>query len=107
MELEKPKPVGQVAEPGSAADPGANAGSEGLPTLEHLGSVEDLEEIPSFLLPERPTPAAERAIKQGRYSCAYCGVGDSAQVDVKPASRTLPVLGPEHGQGELKLERFG
>ncbi len=44
-----------------------------LPVIEHAGVLEDLTHIPGFLLPDGTDNQT-----RGRYSCSFCGVGDSS-----------------------------
>lgn len=47
-----------------------------IPTIEHAGQLEDLQEIPAYLAPShQPAPPS------GKTSCSFCGVGDAGHVE--------------------------
>jgi ferredoxin-NADP reductase/anaerobic selenocysteine-containing dehydrogenase len=56
--------------PGSAVEPR-------VPSIEHAGLLEDLQETPRCLLPEHTAGVPQR----GLLSCSYCGVGDGGQLE--------------------------
>ncbi len=78
--------------------------SNDLPTVEHLGFLEDLSELPAWLHPDhRPGPPPV-----DHYSCAFCGVGDGAAVQIKPGKDgDAPATTPAGGEGTIEFERFG
>ena len=55
---------------------GHNDSADALATIPHTGVLEDLTETPRFLLPA----SAPRQPHLGRYSCSFCGVGDSGSI---------------------------
>jgi len=55
---------------------------DGLPIAEDTGVLEDLFETPRFLVPDHAAGVAP----SGRYSCAFCGVGDGGVVSYKRTS---------------------
>ncbi len=65
--------LGNSSQGPSVADGGASSAGSGLPVIEHAGLLEDLSEMPPYLVPgdERGKPQV------GNISCCYCGVGDS------------------------------
>lgn len=74
-----------------------------LPVIEHAGVLEDLMNMPGFLLPE----GSDAQAQGGRYSCGFCGVGDSGTLTAKraeyaPAEEPMPA-----GDGSLEVDRFG
>jgi anaerobic selenocysteine-containing dehydrogenase len=74
---------------------------EPVPTIDHLGFLEDLDETPAFLL-----DGGERA-EHGHYSCAYCGVGDSGVFAVQAVPARPAADEPAEGEGVLKVEVAG
>jgi anaerobic selenocysteine-containing dehydrogenase len=54
-----------------------------LPTIPHAGVLEDLATMPAYVMPDHHGghPA------NGRFSCCYCGVGDSGQVVINETKR--------------------
>jgi hypothetical protein len=75
--------------------------TDSLPTIDHLGFLEDLAETPPFLL-DGPGRA-----EHGHYSCAYCGVGDSGVFAVQAVAARPAVDEPAEGEGVLKLDVAG
>jgi ferredoxin-NADP reductase/anaerobic selenocysteine-containing dehydrogenase len=77
---------------------------EQIVTLEHAGMLEDLLEMPAYVRPDH----AHGHPHNGRYSCCFCGVGDSGTL--LPAPEAEPPTAPEAlgiGTGQLKIERRG
>lgn len=69
-----------------------------LSILENTDQLENLREIPAYLVPGHETGQP----RNQRYSCAYCGVGDSATLH-EWASRPKEEL-LTHGHGTLLIE---
>jgi anaerobic selenocysteine-containing dehydrogenase len=67
--------------------------------IEHSGMLTDLNGIPGFLLPENKSLPEARP----RYSCSFCGVGDSAVVQ-QAVEQTNPAK-PLIGNGHLEVEQ--
>ncbi len=64
-----------------------------LYTIESANALEDLTEVPAYLM-----PAHERGVPQiGRISCSYCGLGDGGRIDrvpeTPPPADGIPVAG--------------
>jgi ferredoxin-NADP reductase len=74
-----------------------------LPVIEHAGVLEDLSETPGFLVPEAAPPVAQN----GRYSCSFCGVGDSGMLTSKRADTPAVAPAPPPGDAIFEVERFG
>jgi anaerobic selenocysteine-containing dehydrogenase len=72
-----------------------------LPTIDHVGFLEDLYEIPSYLI--KPDYSRNQN-GQGRYSCSFCGVGDSATILIQSQST---VDSPPVGYGSLTINVDG
>ena len=72
-----------------------------LPTIDHLGFLESLDQTPGFLL-EEPGHA-----QQSYYSCAYCGVGDSGLFVVQPVAPKPAADEPTEGDGVWKVDVAG
>lgn len=75
---------------------------QNLPTIEHTGLLEDLSEVRPFLV-----PGHEYKEQNGRYSCSFCGVGDSGVVTIRRKRGAPPKKELEAGQGLLKVNLFG
>ena len=74
-----------------------------LPVIEHAGVLEDLTHPPGYLLPD----GTDNQTQGGRYSCSFCGVGDSGILVAKHAA-SAPVGEPlTAGDGILEIDRFG
>src|SRR5262245_56891166 len=71
-----------------------------LPTIDHVGFLEDLSEMPHFLNNRRVD------LSRGQYSCSFCGVGDSGLIHSQPLAMLPPTGGPT-GEGILKVELVG
>lgn len=66
-------------------------------TIPHAGALEDLHTLPAYLAPDHGTTHPTT----GRYSCAFCGVGDSGLV----ASEAEPDTGwDEFAAGPVRVE---
>lgn len=76
----------------------------GPPTIEHTGHLEDLTSTPGWIIP--PAAGIEVSL-EGRYSCAYCGVGDSATVRVRKTVPDAKPAPPAAQEGILRLTHFG
>jgi hypothetical protein len=73
-----------------------------LSVIEHTGQLAALTEIPAFLIPDhKPRPA-----DGSRYSCSFCGVGDSALV-VRESSGPAESGRSFVGEGTLTIEQAG
>lgn len=69
-----------------------------VPTIEHAGVLEDLHEIPSYVL--------EGAGPGGHYSCCFCGVGDGGVVSTQQVASASPEI-PAAGEGTFRVEVAG
>lgn len=71
------------------------------PTIPHAGVLEDLATMPAYVMPDH----REGHPANGRFSCCFCGVGDSGQVVIHETRRAsgpqVPPLPP--GEGLLWL----
>jgi hypothetical protein len=76
---------------------------EYLPVIEHAGVLEDLIQIPGFLLPE----GSDARAQGGRYSCSFCGVGDSGIVVSKRTDPAPAEQAKAAGPGFLEVNRIG
>ena len=52
---------------------------DNLPTIDHVGFLEDLQETPSYLLDS----LSDEYTDFSRQSCTFCGIGDSGIVEQK------------------------
>jgi ferredoxin-NADP reductase/anaerobic selenocysteine-containing dehydrogenase len=80
--------------------------TEELPIIAHAGVLEDLAETPGFLLTEH----AEAQPQGGRYSCSFCGVGDSGILTPRTTEQSLGEHTPGKlapGRGLLRIELQG
>src|SRR5215207_4929763 len=75
--------------------------TDSLPTIDHLGFLEDLADTPPYLL-DGPSRA-----EHGHYSCAYCGVGDSGEFVVQAVAPRPATEEPTEGEGVLKIDVAG
>ena len=77
---------------------------ERIPTIEHAGELEDLEVTPAFVMPNHEHDHPQN----GRYSCCFCGVGDSGKLVPKNgAAPAAPASGPEQGEGVVRVTLRG
>ena len=77
---------------------------EQIPTIEHAGELEDQEVMPAWVMPhhEKDQP------QTGRYSCSFCGVGDSGfLVPKKHDAIVESPPGPTAGKGVFRLTLNG
>jgi ferredoxin-NADP reductase/anaerobic selenocysteine-containing dehydrogenase len=56
--------------------------NENVPTIDHAGLLEDLDETPAYLL--MPSAFGVAQPNLGRISCSFCGVGDGGTVERVP-----------------------
>ena len=75
--------------------------SNDIPSIEHNGFLEDLTQVPPFLL----TGHTDSVDLDHRYSCSYCGVGDSTLITTKPAAAAPKTVAD--GVGTLTVESAG
>jgi hypothetical protein len=73
-----------------------------LPTVDHLGFLEDLDSVPRYVAPDAP------AMQGSNYSCAFCGVGDGAATvaETPDALATVPPAAPD-GEVFLRVTHVG
>ena len=75
-----------------------------IPTIEHAGELEDLEEMPPWVMPHHEVGHPQT----GRYSCAFCGVGDSGFLMPKKSNLVAEApSGPAAGEGIFRIMREG
>jgi anaerobic selenocysteine-containing dehydrogenase len=83
--------------------------SSELPTIDHTGLLQELTEVPPYLLAvEHAEHSGEKETKGGVYSCAYCGVGDSGLIQTRTRLTPVPVeeLLPQ-GEGSIQVMALG
>ena len=85
-----------------ASNEGGRLNHDHLPVIDHAGVLEDLINIPGFLLPE----GSDARAQGGRYSCSFCGVGDSGILAAKRAESS-PAEAMAAGEGFLEVDQFG
>ena len=85
-----------------ASNEGGRLNHDHLPVIDHAGVLEDLINIPGFLLPE----GSDARAQGGRYSCSFCGVGDSGILAAKRAESS-PAEAMVAGEGFLEVDQFG
>src|SRR6185437_15891305 len=51
-----------------------------VPTIDHAGMLEDLDETPAYLMPRHEGGHPQN----GKVSCSFCGVGDGGTVERVP-----------------------
>ena len=77
---------------------------ERIPTIEHAGELEDMEVTPAYVMPDHEHDHPQN----GRYSCCFCGVGDSGKFVAKNgAAPAAPASGPEQGEGVVRVTLRG
>ncbi|MBM83679.1 MAG: hypothetical protein CMJ78_24230 [Planctomycetaceae bacterium] len=74
--------------------------SHDIPTIEHTGFLEDLTEVPTFLVPKHE---AGRPLDH-RYSCSYCGVGDGTEITPNASASSAPTNQLPDGTGTFTIE---
>jgi hypothetical protein len=74
-----------------------------LPTIEHAGFLEDLLEVPPFLLPDH----GHEPPLHSHFSCAFCGVGNSGRLITRDGVSRPATVEPAEGDGIFKVDRFG
>ncbi len=73
---------------------------ERLPTIEHASELEDLDVMPSSVMPNHEDGSPQT----GRYSCSFCGVGDSGFLVPKNGQAAAKTqAAPSEGEGTLRL----
>lgn len=78
------------------------APGDNLPTIDHLGFLEDVTDTPSFLRHGPGHPPSSH------YSCAYCGVGDGGTAVTEAVSPLAPTVdGWKEGDGILQVGLIG
>ena len=76
--------------------------SEQIPAIEHAGLLEDVLRMPAYLRSDY----ANDQPHNGKYSCAFCGVGDSGHLQPKTEVLTK-AMDVKQGQGHFKTETDG
>jgi len=66
-----------------------------LPTIDHLGFLEDLSETPAYLR------GGDGEVSARHYSCAFCGLGDSGTLTTE-AMTAVSAEAPDAGVGLLR-----
>ncbi len=91
--------------PKSDAVPDGNVSpvSDRLPMIEHAGFLEDLVEVPPFLLPDH----GHAPPLHSHFSCAFCGVGNSGRLITRDGVSRPATVEPAEGDGIFKVNRFG
>ena len=73
---------------------------EQIPTIEHAGELEDLEVMPPWVNPNHEVGQPQT----GRYSCSFCGVGDSGFLLPKKREAVAETpFAPSAGEGIFRL----
>jgi anaerobic selenocysteine-containing dehydrogenase len=73
-----------------------------LPTVDHLGFLEDQDTIPRYVAPD------SRAMQGSYYSCAFCGVGDgAATMTENPEAPAAAPPAPPEGEVFLRVTHVG
>jgi len=72
-----------------------------LPTIDHADQLDDIVEMPPYLMPchEHGHP------RSGRYSCSFCGVGDSGAIVSQSTTTTSTSAPLPIGTGHVELLR--
>ena len=78
------------------------ADTQRITTIEHTGQLDDVSEMPAYLMPCHDHGHS----RSGRYSCSFCGVGDSGVLVPKPGEASTKTL-PSEGNGTIRLTVAG
>jgi anaerobic selenocysteine-containing dehydrogenase len=74
-----------------------------IPSIDHVGFLEDLTETPPYLVSGHVTGEPLSKL----YSCAYCGVGDSGQVQSRQRPQSAPLEQIDEGEAKLAVQGLG